>query len=209
MTMLAAAALIIWLISFWCLGGGLYGRGLMRRLRRLITAAVFASLGALLTTLLIVFHAFHAFSGETLIAQVSARRLSPEEFELTYAPAGRAALTVRLRGDQWVLSGGVVKWHPWLTAFGLDSYHKPMRLSGQFSDVKRQRSRPPTVAALEPEGDQFWELLYRFDPYLPFVEAVYGSSAYVYVEPGLTQEVYVTSSGYLIKRKTAERMKAR
>ena len=205
MTMLAAAALIAWLIGFWCLSGGLYGRGVLRRLRRLIIAALLAGTGALLTTLLIVFHAFHAFSGETLIAQVSARRLSPEEFELTYVPLGRTAMTMRLRGDQWVVSGGIVKWHPWLTAFGLGSYHKPTRLSGQFSDVKRQRSRPPTVVALEPEGDQFWEAVYRFDPYLPFVEAVYGSSAYVYVEPGVAQEVYVTSSGYLIKRAVAKK----
>jgi len=75
-----------------------------------------------------------------------------------------------------------------------------MRISGQFSRLDQQRARPPTVYPVGPLIDRVWEAFYRADPYLPFVEAVYGSSAYVYVEPGVAQEVYVTSSGYLIKR---------
>ena len=112
----------------------------------------------------------------------------------------RTTRIFRLRGDQWTISGGIVKWHPWLTALGLRSYHKPSRVSGQFSELQRQRHNWPTVEALEPDTDRFWEVLYWADPYLPFVEAAYGSSAYVYVEPQWVQEVYVTPSGYLIKR---------
>ena len=149
-------------------------------------------------------HAFGSFAGETLVARVTTQRLSTGEFLFTYSPlevdAGTAN-TFRLRGDQWTISGGVVKWHPWLTALGLRSYHKPLRISGQFSRLDQQRAQPPTVYALTPGTDWFWEALYWADRYLPFVEAVYGSSAFVYVEPQTVQEVYVTPSGYLIKRK--------
>ena len=203
MKFLVVATLILWLISVWCAMGAVRGPGLVRRLRRLLAAGVFACLGVILGALLTLVHAFHAFSGETLIARVMTRRLSPEKFELTYVPAAAGAaspMRVELRGDQWSISGGVVKWHPWLTALGLSSYHKPMRLSGQFSDLERQRANLPRVYALEPSVDRVWESLYWLDPYLPFVEAVYGSSAYVYVEPNAVQEVYVTPSGYLIKR---------
>jgi hypothetical protein len=153
-------------------------------------------------TLLIV-RAWSAFSDETLVAQATTARLSPTEFELTYMPAGagpEAHRRFRLRGDQWAVSGGIVKWHPWLTALGLKSYHKPLRVSGQFADIRRQRAQPPTVELLEPAMDRFWETLYWADAYLPFIEAVYGSAAYVYVEPGIIQALYVTPSGYLIKR---------
>jgi hypothetical protein len=211
---LAAATLLIWLISIWLGASAFRSRGLVRRLQRLLAAAAFAGLGALLGALLFALQLFHAFSGETLIARVTTRRLSPGEFELTYTPVrapsasgrsptagGDAMMThIRLRGDQWSISGGIVKWHPWLSAFGLTTYHKPMRLGGQFSNLEQQRSHRPTVYALEPGADRFWEALYWADPYLPFVEAVYGSSAYVYVEPGVIQEVYVTPSGYMIKR---------
>ncbi len=203
MAVLAAATVVVWALSLWAVGAALRGPGLVRRLRRCVTAAVLAGLGILLGSLLLLLQLFEAFSAETLVARVTTRRLSPREFELTYAPADAAtssAVQVQLRGDQWSISGGIVKWHPWLTALGLASYHKPMRLAGQFSDLEQQRTHFPTVYALEPAADRFWEALYWADPALPFVEAVYGSSAYVYVEPGVVQEVYVTHSGYVIKR---------
>ena len=204
MLFLTAATLIVWLLSFWAVAGFLRGRGFLCKLKRLFLAAGLASLGVLLSLLLVVLQAFQTFSGESLIARVTTRRLTPEEFELVYTPMSAAgagtAKTVHLRGDQWAISGGIVKWHPWLTALGLPSRHKPTWLSGQFSSLERQRARPPTVEPIEFAADRLWQAFYWADPYVPFVEAVYGSSAYVFVEPGSVHEVYVTSSGYLIKR---------
>jgi len=201
---LAIATAAVWLLSLGLVVEACRHPGPLRTPRRLLAAAASACLGILLGSVLILLAFFHAFSGETLIARVTTRRLSSAEFELTYRPAGAERLprTFRLQGDQWALSGGIVKWHPWLTALGLHSYQKPMRLSGQFSNLEQQRAQRPTVYPLEPTIDRFWEALYWADPYLPFVEAVYGSSTYAYVEPGVVQEVYVTLSGYLIKRVT-------
>lgn len=183
----------------------MFGRGsVLVRLRRGLVALVCAALGMACAALLVLAHAFGSFAGETLVATVTTQRTSPDAFILTYHPAewpveveGR---TVSLEGDQWMISGGIVKWHPWLTMLGLPSYQKPLRLSGQFSRAEQQRRRPPSVEVLEPGVDRLWEWCYRAAAYLPFVEAVYGSAAFVYVEPGVTQEVYVTPSGYLIKR---------
>jgi hypothetical protein len=175
--------------------------GLIGGLRRLLAAAVFAVAALMLGGLLFLTRLFQAFAGETLVARVTARPLSPPAFELTYVPAdGSPLIAVELQGDQWAVSGGLVKWHPWLAALGVKSYHKPIRLSGQFSSAAEHRRHLPSVHALEPVADRFWETLYWADPYLPFVEAVYGSSAYVYVESGAVHELYVTPSGYIIKR---------
>ena len=201
---MALATAAVWLISLGLVVDALRRPGPVRTLRRLLAAAAYGCAGVLLGSILILLAFFHAFSGETLIARVTTRRLSPAEFELTYVSAGAESppRSFRLQGDQWALSGGIVKWHPWLTALGLRSYQKPMRLSGQFSNIEQQRAHLPTVYPLEPAIDRFWEALYWADPWLPFVEAVYGSSASVYMEPGAVQEVYVTPSGYLIKRVT-------
>lgn len=194
---------LVWLLAVAFAVGAVRGGGLLTRLRRLVAATICACLGILLGSLLVLQHAFHAFAGSTLVASVTTTRLGRDTFELTYQPAAEgdtATRTVQLRGDQWAVSGGVVTWHPWLTMMGLKSYHKPMRLSGQFSSLARQRTEPPTIHALARKPDQLWEVLYRTSRYLPLIDAVYGSSAYVYVEPGVVQEIYVTHSGYAIKR---------
>lgn len=184
------------------------GVGFRRRLQRFLLTTAFALLAALVTAGLILRHAFGALTGETLVATVTTQPITAGEFVLTYQPAQQAlgqGQTVRLRGDQWEISGGMVKWHPWLTALGFPSYHAPLRISGRFSTVQQQRAQPPAVHALRPDLDWFWEALYRAAPYLPFVEAVYGSSAFVPLEPKAIQEVYATPSGYLIKRVSPSR----
>ena len=202
--MSTVAVAVIWLLALLCTLS-VFARGnWLVRLRRLFVAAVLVVLGTLCATLLVVGRAFGSFAGETLVATVTTQRTAPNEFLLTYRPAqppGEAgARTVSLRGDQWMISGGIVKWHPWLTALGLPSYQKPLRLAGQSSRQPSTGSASSAVVVLEPGVDRVWEWFYRADPYLPFVEAVYGSAAYVYVEPDRIQEVYVTPSGYLIKR---------
>ena len=202
MSVLLTATVIAWGLALWRLIGVVRGPGVIRRLQRLVAAAVWVSLGSVLGAVVLLLQLFFTFSNETLVAQVTARRISPETFELLYQPVGETVpLRVELQGDQWTVSGGLIKWHPALAMLGLKSYHRPMRLAGQFSDLHVQRAHPPTVYPLQPAlVDRFWEAMYWGGRHLPFVEAVYGSSAYAYVEPGMTQEIYVTPSGYLIKR---------
>lgn len=200
---LVVAAGLSWLAAVWGLGGALRGPGLVRRLQALAAGLVAALLAVSLTSVVVLLRAFDSFAGETLVATVRCHWVGPETFELSYLPSGApapAARTVTLRGDQWAIAGGLVKWHPWLTALGVPSYHRVMRLSGQYADLARQRQEPPTVEALAPGTDLVWEALYKVDPYVPFVQAAYGSAAFVYVEPGRLQQVYVTPSGYMIKR---------
>jgi hypothetical protein len=198
------AALALWGLSVVGLVQTLRaGVAFRRRVQRLLLTVVVALLAALGTAGLMLRHAFGALSGETLVATVTAQSTAAGEFVLTYQPAQQPlgqGQTIVLRGDQWEISGGIVKWHPWLTALGLPSYQAPLRISGRFSAVRQQQAQPPTVHALRPDLDWFWEALYRADPYLPFVEAVYGSSAFVPVDAKALHEVYATSSGYLIKR---------
>jgi len=203
MPLLVVSTLLVWGVSLWCLVKVVRGPGMGQRVRGLLGAIAGTGLGLLLATLLVVLRAFQAFSGETLVARVTMRQLAPNQFELTYAPSDVTSpvITVPLRGDQWAVSGGIIKWHPWLTAFGLQSYHRPTRLAGQFSSLAQQRAQPPTVYAIAPDRDWLWERLYWIAPYLPFIEAVYGSSAYVYAQPRATFELCVTPSGYLIKRR--------
>ena len=202
MGILLAVAAFFWLAFFWGLAGLLRGPGIGRRLRGLVSVFIRLILALALSFILILFHFFKVFSNETLVARVTVKQLAAQRFLVTYAPVDESpSVNAELAGDQWSVSGGIVKWHPLLRVLGLNNYHRPMRLSGQFAELTKQRTHFPSVVALQPElVDRFWEAFYWMDPYLPIVDAVYGSSAYAYMEPAATQEVYVSNSGYLIKR---------
>ena len=193
---------VLWGAVLLLIYGALRGPGFVRRFKRGLEAALVACLACALTAVLAFLHIFQAFAGETLVADVRIRPLSQERFELTYQPTGAQdtdARSFELQGDQWIVTGGIVKWHPIFTSFGWKSYHRPMRIGGQYADVARQNTAPPSVHALSPRTDEFWEALYRIQGRLPFVEAVYGSGAYAYAEAGVRYQIYVTPSGYLIK----------
>lgn len=191
-----------WVAGVLALAGAWRARTFLAKLRQGVLASIGVATAILLSAVVLLLHAAQVFSGKTLVAEVTARRLSGQEFELTYRPVERAQppVTVRLEGDQWAIGGGIVKWRPWLTLLGLESRHQPQWLSGQFADLDARRTHYPSVHALRSGSDRVWEALYWADPYLPGIEAVYGSSAYAYVEPGRMHLVFVTPSGYMIAR---------
>lgn len=188
--------------------GALRAERVGRRLRGFVLGLVFLIAGGLCIGLQAALHAFEAFSRAEVVAEVRCTWLGPKQFSLTWTPARRplftppAAKTFEMRGDQWSVSGGIVKWHPWLTAIGLPSYHKVNRLSGRYANVEEETAGPPTAFPLNGEIDRLWWWFYRLQGVLPFVEATYGSAAYTYVNPAVVFEVSVTPSGYLIKKRT-------
>ena len=209
--MLGSLRLVGWIGVFTVVFGiVLAGRvmrrlGMLARLQTLMLGTLCVLLGSLCVGLWLALHAFETFSRETLVAHVSCNRLKDQEFDVTmrrmlHGQEGPPEHFV-LRGDQWEASGGIVKWHPWLTALGLPSYYKLMRLTGRYVRTADERAHPPTAYDLNGETDWAWWLLYRLDPILPFVEAAYGSAAFVKLDPSMPADLYVTPSGFLVKRR--------
>ena len=183
--------------------------GMIAALRRLAVSACCLGLGVLCLALALALRSFEAFAGSRPVAEVRCRWTGPKEFELSYVSlrGGVAAAqprVFRLRGDQWSISGGVIKWHPWLTALGLPSYHRPGRVSGRFSRLEDETAAAPSAYDLDGEFDRVWWWFYRLDPALPFVQAVYGSAAFTFVNPAVRHILEVTPSGYLIRQERAE-----
>jgi len=185
--------------------GALRRRGLGAKIRGLVFSAIVLSLGLLCVGLTMALRSFEAFADSVKVSEVRCTWVGSKEFTLTYIPFRRgtpkAPKTFRLRGDQWSISGGVVKWHPWLTALGIMSYHRPTRISGRYAQTAEETQGSPTAFNLNGELDWIWWVFYRLDPFLPFVDATYGSSAFTYVNPALLVEVHVTPSGYLIQHR--------
>jgi len=190
--------------------GALSRSGVFGKLRGVAFSVVLLSLGSLCLGFWVSLRSFEAFSRSTLVAEVHCRWFGQKQFALSLVPVRHGtrqpAQTFRLRGDQWTISGGIVKWHPWLTALGVPSYHKLTRVSGRFAKAAEEQAAPASAFELNGGVDWVWWWLYRLDPYLPFVEAAYGSAAFAYVEPTWAFEVYVTPSGYVIQRPEPRRV---
>ena len=173
------------------------------KLRSVVVGVAFLTVAALGLGLVAAMRSFEAFASSKPVAQIQCRWVGPKVFKVDFTPLHEGepqpTHTFTLRGDQWSIGGGVVKWHPWLTVVGVPSYHKLTRLSGRYATVEDEVASAPTAVELNGGFDAFWEWVVRFDPLLPFVEAAYGSTVYTYVNPSLTFQIEVAPSGYLIR----------
>ena len=145
---------------------------------------------------------YAVFTREEPVATVECTPLHgmPPHFQLHYTPAGHSApQTFELVGDQWMVSGEILKWHPWLNLVGFRTVHKPTRVSGRFANVALERALQPTAFDLNGGAGWCWSWLHRHDHWLPLVEAVYGNSVYTFANAHRTFTIYITPSGYLVK----------
>ncbi len=150
---------------------------------------------------------FHVFLAEDLVAVV---RCEPAPDGVPYrflievtqreGPAPGRREKFPMSGDQWSIGGDLLKWDPWLTALGVKSLHKLTRLESRYLAADRERSGPRCAYDLNGGSSPVWRFLHRFGAYLPWVDAVYGSATYTDAVPGGRWGVYVTHSGYLVRR---------
>ncbi len=150
---------------------------------------------------------YRVFTGEQLIATVECLPAPPDSgfnFRLRLTPVvsggKELARTYGIYGQQWMAGGEYLKWHSWLNLLGVKNRYKLTRLSGRYIDASNERYNPRAVYALNGGTGEMWLLLYKIQNSLPFVEAVYGNAAYTLAEPGGTWGIYITHSGYIIRR---------
>lgn len=203
MVWIAVLGVVCLFLSLSGLVGALRRNGVWAKLQSLVAGLAFLLVAALSLGLVAALRSFEAFASSRPVAQVHCRWVREKTFAVEFTPLREGlpqpTQTFELRGDQWAIGGGVVRWHSWLTVAGLPNYHKLTRLSGRYAVVEDEISNAPTAVELNGGFDPFWEWVVRFDSLLPFIDAAYGSTAYAYVNPGLTYEVDVTPSGYLIR----------
>lgn len=150
---------------------------------------------------------FRAFTEQRLVAVVRCERPaagSPHSFLLKVRwVEGEGAgdwQSFPMQGDQWMIGGDLLKWHPLLSRLGLKNRHKLTRLNSRYWDAPDERSRPRSVYELNGGTDPLWRWLYQAGEWIPGVETVYGNAAYTPAIAGATWGVYVGLTGYLIKR---------
>lgn len=174
----------------------------MRRLLSLVLLFLVLAAAALVWSV----RTYRVFTREELVAQVVCE--PPPSgvsytFVIRFTPVEDGQLgrpeKFPMTGDQWAVGGDFLKWSPRLNLLGIQNRYKLSRLSSHYWTAADERSKSRTVYDLNGGTPAPWRWLYQCGIRLPFVDAVYGTTAYRPARPGEAWGVYVGLTGYLLR----------
>lgn len=174
---------------------------------------VFVLLAVLFAGLGLALRGYRLLTAEAPVATLGARQLGPQWFALRVDFPDGTHRSAQIHGDEWQLDARVIKWAPRAVSLGAQPLFRVDRLSGRYRDATQAGATVPSVVALDADSIMdVWQLKQRFPRWLPWIDADYGSAAFLPLVDGGTYHVTVNPLGGLIARPadaaTAEKLKA-
>lgn len=205
--LIPALACLIFVLVF---GGGLRRSLRQRRwsgaLLRLLLLAVFLAAGLGLALLSGALFHYLELAGDTRVATIALRQVEPQRFAARLETPDGLHRSLELRGDEWQLDARLIRWKLPALLAGAPNLYRLERLSGRYGDVKQELEAQRTVHDLSADAfHDLWTLKRQFPQYLRFVEADYGSAAFLPMLDGARYEVTLGSRGGLVARPADER----
>ena len=203
-------------LALVALGQGVSCRRRLRERRRvaaalralwLAIALVLAlAMGGLGTALL----GYSRMLGDATVAQLQVREVGPQRFAVRLTRADGWHHSYVVAGDQWQLDARVIRWTIPGTLAGLPPLYRLERLSGRYEDIGQEREAERTVHALDRNAfPDLWTLKRQHPGWLPFVDADYGSAAYLPLLDGAHYEVALNARGGLVAKPADEATRVR
>lgn len=193
---------------FLLLGLWLFIAGLRRVWRRRpisgslqgLTGMLLLSCAALAIAIAMNLYTYQIFNREEPVAEVRFESLGPQYFRAYLIPVGLDSRVLELRGDEWQLDARILKWHGLANLLGMKTVYKLERLSGRYRDVEQERTRTRTVYALEHDkGLDLWSLAKKHNKRIPWLDAVYGSAAYMPMADKAIFKVSMSHTGLVVR----------
>lgn len=187
-----------------CLRDQRGGTATWRGLWMLITLAIGVTFGLVATMLI----GYHRLGSEARVATVETRQLGPQHYavDLTF-PDGRSR-SAEIEGDQWQLDARIVKWRSTALLLGAQPLYRLDRLSGRYRKIE-DTSKPMTAVDLSSDGlFDLADVKQRFPTWLPWIDADYGSAAFLPLIDNGRFEVTLSAAGGLVARPADEATEA-
>lgn len=158
-------------------------------------------LGGALVAIALNLHSYQRLTHEQSVAEIMFRQFERNAYGATLSPAGSGeARRFVIRGDEWQIDARVLKWHGVANLLGLDSYYRLERLSGRYASLASEVNGSRTVYGLVPdEGLDLWGIIKRYERWMPYVDAIYGSAAYLPMANGARYEISISQSGLIAR----------
>ena len=185
----------------------------LRATHRFAWTLVFLLLAALSGGGALSLRGYRLLTKEVNVATISAREIAPQQFAVRADFPDGTHASAPLRGDEWQLDARVIKWKPGAVTLGAQPLYRVDRLSGRFRDAAQAQASVPSLIDLG--GDSvidLWRVKQQFPHWLPWIDAEFGSAAYLPLLDGARYSVSLSPLGGLVARpadaQTQEKLKA-
>jgi hypothetical protein len=167
---------------------------------RLLNAGVFGLFAIALVAIGMDLRTYARLTHEQAGATLTFRQVGERHYALELEQSDGGFRALDLRGDEWQLDARILKWSGFGTVLGLDTRWRLERVSGRYRDVRMEQEAPRTVHDLAPPetGFDLWAFA-QGKPWLPFVDATYGSATYLPLADGARYAVTVSSTGLVAR----------
>lgn len=204
-------SLMSWLLLA-AAGCALLGLLLLRRPRRrrrrpilpLLAALLFLLLALTLSLLGLGLRQFQHLSADQPVAIISVEQIGDQQFRVGLQSGDELLREFDLHGDQWQLDARVLRWQLPALMAGAPPLYRLERISGRYAGIAQEREATRSAFALD-HGPlsaipDLFDLKRRHPRWLPFVDARYGSGAYLPMLDRARYEVLFNPRGGLVAR---------
>jgi len=205
---LLGAAALLSLGAILVLAGltALFGLHPLRFVSRTLLGLLLISLGVLEGTITVGIQGYRSLAREELAARIAVRPYGPQQFAATLRfPDGRME-TYPISGDEIYVDARILKWHALANVLGLTTAYELDRVGGRYRGIDKERAAARTLYALGREKPvDLFDLRKRYTFLEPFLDAEYGSAAFVPVNEPAELELRVSTTGLLIRPAAASK----
>jgi len=207
---LAAVFVLITLVQLVVLRRHLRARRPLAASWRALLCLLCFALALLLAGTGAALRGYRLLGEEAPVVDIDAHILSPQRWALTLTWPDGGTRQLQLAGDDWRIEAIVLKWKLPALLAGVPPLYRLDRLSGRYDDPAQETSAPRTVIGFDDAGSfDLVKLGRKYPQWLPEVDTVYGSGAFLPLVDGGHYSVSLMRTGALVARldaATEERM---
>lgn len=175
--------------------------GWSARLLRAFAAAVLLLLALLLGGTGLALFGYARLLQDAEVASLSVQQLAPQHYAVQLDTPDGQRQRFELHGDHWQLDARVLRWKLPALLAGAPSLYRLERLSSRYVDVAQEREAVRSVHELGAQAfPDLWTLRRQFAQYLDFVDADFGSGAYLPLVDEARYSVSLGPRGGLVAR---------
>jgi hypothetical protein len=144
---------------------------------------------------------YRRLNAEVPVVAVDARILSPQRWALSLSWPDGSTRQVQVAGDAFRVEAVVLKWKLPALLAGASPLYRLDRLDGRYDDPAQEAEAPRTVVDFRQAGGfDLLTLAKRYLQWLPEVDTVFGSGAFLPLVDQGHYEVSLMRSGALVAR---------